>query len=80
MAKMGEGKYYYYLPHIPDRWEYNDKFYVCKRDSPHPNYTVIASKLTRQSASLIVDALNYMHSSIRVPLDELYKESENGSP
>lgn len=59
MAKMSEGEYYYYLPHMLSRWgDGSDKFYICRRDSPHPNYTVIADRLSQDNASLIVDALN----------------------
>lgn len=54
MAKMGEGEYYYYLPAM-----FDEDFYVAQRDSPHPNYTVIAARVSQDNASLIVDALNF---------------------
>jgi len=54
MAKMGEGEYYYYLPHRSNK----SGFFICKRDAPHPNYTVIVEYASQENASLIVDALN----------------------
>jgi hypothetical protein len=57
MAKMGEGEYYYYLP-ITSR----DSYYIARRDAPHPNFTVIASGVSQDNASLIVDALNHWHT------------------
>lgn len=56
MAKMGEGEYYYYLPHRSNE----SGFFICKRDAPHPNYTVIVEYASQDNASLIVDALNFV--------------------
>lgn len=56
MAKMGEGEYYYYLPLRHSEW-----FHICRRDAPHPNFTVIVEQVSQDNASLIVDALNMHH-------------------
>lgn len=72
MAKEMEGKYYYYSPQ-----RYSVELYQIY--SRNGSIDPIVVGLDQKNASLIVDALNYMHSSTRVPLDELYKESENGT-
>lgn len=86
MAKMGEGEYYYYLPHSNNNTFgiSHDKYYICKRDAPHPNFTVIVEQVSQDNASLIVDALNFHENNNYGALkhkayNEMLKSQEDGT-
>lgn len=62
MAKITEGDpYYYILSNYPEAETYN----IFKREHSGEGIKPLASRLTKENASLIVDALNYYETNER---------------
>lgn len=72
MSKVGEGEFYYYLPH-----KFSENYHICRRDAPHPNFTVIVEQVSLENAKKIVGALNFSEFFKRLKGTTVFGEIHN---